>query len=88
MKLLITILAVTALLCTSVLSLPALAESTVLQGFDNNACYTSCRCAVGLFTACAECKAKCDRTFWRAWDKQMEDDTTSKRRSKRSQNVR
>jgi hypothetical protein len=85
MKLLITILAVTALLSASVLSLPVFAESTVLHGFDKEACYAKCACATGLFTACAECKAACDRTFWRVWERDMGDDATSKRGGKKSQ---
>ncbi len=84
MKLLITILAVTALLCISV-ALPVLAESPVTQAFDKEACYAKCACATGLFVACAECKAACDRTFWRVWEREMGNDTTSKKGDRKSQ---
>lgn len=47
------------------------AESPIPQSFDREACYSTCGCATGMFTSCAECRAACDRKFWKEWDKEM-----------------
>jgi len=88
MKLLITSFAIAALVCTLVLSLPAFAQSTTLQNFDKDACYAKCACAWGMFTACASCKAACDRAFWRAWSKEVDENTDLEKGNKRSRRTR
>ncbi|MDQ7781925.1 MAG: hypothetical protein RDU20_03535 [Desulfomonilaceae bacterium] len=84
MKLLITIMAVTALVGVSVFSVPALAQSTSSLNFDKDACYARCACTFGTFTACATCKAECDRRYWRAWDKQMGELSSTDKPSRKS----
>ncbi len=85
MKLLITIFAVMVLLGVSISALPAFADSTVVQDFDKDACYAKCACATGMFVSCAACKAECDREYWRAFDREMGDDTISKKKRDESE---
>jgi hypothetical protein len=82
MKILAIILAATLVL--TILPLAASADSTELQGFDRETCYSTCACATGMFVACSACRAQCDRQFWKEWDKSMSDDSDSKKRSKKS----
>ncbi|MFH1117861.1 MAG: hypothetical protein V1792_28400 [Pseudomonadota bacterium] len=82
MKTMITIVAMIVLLVASMSALTASADSSVTQSFDKDACYARCACAMGLFIACAECKAECERKFWKHFDREMGNDTTSKQRGK------
>lgn len=68
--------------------LPYHPVDAVALDFDIHACYASCGCAHGLLYTCMECKAECDRKYWKAFDREMDDmtdDAGSSRRTSRDQ---
>jgi hypothetical protein len=54
--------------------LPAIArteDSSDEKRFDTQECYSRCECRHGMFLTCSECKAACDREFWKWWTGKM-----------------
>jgi len=51
----------------------ALADPMLMQDFDRNACYSNCPCSIpGMEEACADCRQKCDREYWKEFDEETE----------------
>ena len=51
----------------------AIASPTIVQDFDLNACYSKCSCSIaGAEEVCADCRQKCDRQYWKEFDKETE----------------
>jgi hypothetical protein len=69
----IVILLLTALSVATIPTGIVFADLAIMQGFDRNACYATCPCDIpGMEEACADCKQKCDREFWKEFDKETE----------------
>ncbi|MGO9568885.1 MAG: hypothetical protein ACLP5H_15225 [Desulfomonilaceae bacterium] len=77
-RLFVVILLLTGLLMAAAPSQTIAEETALLQDFDRDACYDNCPCNInGMEQACAECVQKCDREFWKDFDKKskkLEDD--------------
>ena len=72
-RLLVLALFMTALVLAVGPASTVVADPTLMQDFDRNACYAKCPCSTGSpdqAQLCFECKQECDRQFWKSFDKE------------------
>ncbi|MBI4962393.1 MAG: hypothetical protein HY913_03880 [Desulfomonile tiedjei] len=74
-RVLVVLLILSAILFAVLPTQTVALEPGLMQDFDRNACYAKCPCSiVGMEQACFECKQRCEREYWKAFDKEAEED--------------
>jgi hypothetical protein len=67
------ILLLISLLLATAPSGTALADPTLPQDFDRDACYSNCPCSIqGMELDCADCKQKCDEQYWKEFGEETQ----------------